>query len=84
MPLSALEGFFLVYQILTEQNICTLDEVTSLSTFTLTFCSLFHLALVAWERYVVIRKWREYRVTVTKGRLKKLATIAWILATVFV
>ena len=84
MPLSALEGFFLVYQILTEQNICTLDEVTSLSTFTLTFCSLFHLALVAWERYVAIRKWRDYRVIVTKGRLKKLATIAWILATVFV
>ncbi|CAH3029737.1 unnamed protein product, partial [Porites evermanni] len=46
VPLSALEGFFLVYQILTEQNICTLDEVTSLSTFTLTFCSLFHLALI--------------------------------------
>ena len=84
VPLSALEGFFLVYQILTEQNICTLDEVTSLSTFTLAFCSLFHLALVAWERYVAIRKWRDYRVTVTKSRLKKLATIAWISATVFV
>ena len=84
VPLSALEGFFLVYQILTEQNICTLDEVTSLSTFTLTFCSLFHLALVAWERYVAIRKWRDYRVIVTKSRLKKLATIAWISATVFV
>ena len=84
VPLSASEGFFLVYQILTEQNICTLDEVTSLSTFTLTFCSLFHLALVAWERSVAIRKWRDYRVIVTKGRLKKLATIAWISATVFV
>ena len=84
VPLSASEGFFLVYQILTEQNICTLDEVTSLSTFTMTFCSLFHLALIAWERYVAIQKWREYRVIVTKGRLKKLATIAWILATVFV
>ena len=84
VPLSASEGFFLVYQILTEQNICKLDEVTSLSTFTLTFCSLFHLALVAWERYVAIRKWRDYRVIVTKGRLEKLATIAWISATVFV
>ena len=84
VPLSALEGFFLVYQILTEQNICTLDEVTSLSTFTLTFCSLFHLALIAWERYVAIQKWRDYRVKVTKGHLKKLATIAWISATAFV
>ena len=84
VPLSALEGFFLVYQILTEQNICTLDEVTSLSTFTLTFCSLFHLALIAWERYVAIQKWRDYRVIVTKSRLKKLATTAWISATVFV
>ena len=84
VPLSALDGFFLVYQILSEQNICKLDEVTSLSTFTLTFCSLFHLALVAWERYVAIRKWRDYRVIVTKGRLKKLAAIAWISATVFV
>ena len=33
---------------------------------------------------MAIQKWRDYRVIVTKGRLKKLAAIAWISGPVFV
>ena len=66
------------------QHICTLDVATACFSLTLTFCSLFHLALVAWERYVAIRKWRDYRDLLTKSRLKKLAAIAWISGPVFV
>ena len=33
---------------------------------------------------MVIRKWKDYRVIVTKKRLKKQALIAWISATVSV
>ena len=84
IPLSAIDGFLLPYQILAAQDICTLDVATVWLSLTLTFCSLFHLVLIAWERYVAIRKWRDYRVIVTKGRLKKLAVIAWISGPVFV
>lgn len=72
-PLFAIDGFFLPYQILGTQHLCTPDVVTVLFTFTLTLCSIFHLELIAWESYVVIRKWKDYRVIVTKKRLKKQA-----------
>ena len=84
IPLSAIDGFLLRYQIVAAQHICTLDVATACLSLTLTFCSLFHLALVAWERYVAIRKWRYHRDLLTKSRLKKLAAIAWISGPVFV
>ena len=84
IPLSAMDGFLLPYQILPAQHICTLDVATVWLTLTLTFCSLFHLVLIAWERYVAIRKWRYHRDTLTKSRLKKLAAIAWTSGPVFV
>ena len=84
IPLSAIDGFLLPYQIVAAQHICTLDVATVWFSLTLTFCSLFHLVLIAWERYVAIRKWRYHRDTLTKSRLIKLAAIAWISGTAFV
>ena len=84
IPLSALDGFLLPYQILPAQHICTLDAATAWFSITLTICSLVHLVVIAWERYVAIQKCMEYRVIVTKSRLKKLAVIAWISGPVFV
>ncbi|XP_073233718.1 adenosine receptor A2a-like [Porites lutea] len=84
IPLSAIDGFLLPYQILAAQDICTLDVATACFSLTLTFCSLFHLVLIAWERYVAIRKWRDYKDILTKSRLKKLAMIAWISGPVFI
>ena len=84
IPLSALDGFLLPYQILPAQHICTLDAATACFSITLTICSLVHLVVIAWERYVAIQKCMEYRVIVTKSRLKKLAAIAWISGPVFV
>ena len=42
--------------------------------------SLYHLVVIAWERHVAITKWREYKVIVTKGRVKKNAIIVWLVA----
>ena len=84
IPLSAIDGFLLPYQILAAQDICMLDVVTACFSLTLTFCSLFHLVLIAWERYVAIRKWRDYKDILTKSRLIKLAAIAWISGPVFI
>ena len=84
VPLSAVVGLLVPYQILTDHYICKLDSVASSFMITLAICSIFHLTMIAWERYVAIRKWVDYRVIVTRSRLKKLGIIAWVLAIVTV
>lgn len=80
MPLSAVIGLLLPHRILTERQFCTFDLVIFLFSYILYFCSFLHLTMIAWERYMAIRKCMEYKVTVTKGRLKTLAMIAWVSA----
>ena len=84
VPLSAVIRLLVPYQILTDHYICKLDFVAKSSTITLAICSIFHLTMIAWERYVAIRKWIDYRVIVTRSRLKKLAIIAWVSAIITV
>ena len=59
---------------------CTLHLATQFSMFTFIWSSLYHLTFIAWERYVAIRKWINYKVIVTRDRMKKLAIMAWLLA----
>ena len=84
VPLSAVTRLLVPYQIVTDHYICKLDFVAISSTITLAICSIFHLTMIAWERYVAIRKWIDYKVIVTRSRLKKLAIIAWVSAIVTV
>ena len=84
VPLSAVVGLLVPYQIVTDHYICKLDSVAISFMITLAICSIFHLTMIAWERYVAIRKWIDYRVIVTRSRLKKLAIIAWVSAIVTV
>ena len=84
VPLSAVVGLLVPYQIVTDHYICKLDFVAISSTITLAICSIFHLTMIAWERYVAIRKWIDYKVIVTRSRLTKLAIIAWVSAIVTV
>ena len=80
IPLSAVVKLL----VLADHYICMLDFVAISSTITLAICSIFHLTVIAWERYVAIRKWIDYKVMVTKSLMKKLAIIAWVLAIVTV
>ena len=80
MPLSAIIGLLLPHRILTERQFCTFDLVIFLFSYILYFCSFLHLTMIAWERYMAIRKCMEYKTTVTKGRLKMLAIVAWVSA----
>ena len=84
VPLSAVVGLLVPYQIVTDHYICKLDSVAIWFMITLAICSIFHLTMIAWERYVAIRKWIDYRVIVTRSRLKKLAIIAWVSAIITV
>ena len=84
VPLSAFVGLLVSYQILIDHYICMMDFVAISSTVILTICSIFHLTMMAWERYVAIRKWIDYKVMVSKSLMKKLALIAWVAAIVTV
>ena len=52
VPLSAVVGLLVSYQSLAEHYICKLDFVAISVTTTLKACSIFHLTMIAWERYV--------------------------------
>ena len=84
VPLSAFVGLLVSYQILIDHYICMMHFVALSSSVILTICSIFHLTMMAWERYVAIRKWIDYKVMVTKSLMKKLALIAWVAAIVTV
>ena len=70
VSLSAVVGLLVSYQILADHYICVQDFVLILSTVTLTICSIFHLTMMAWERYVTIQKLIDYKVVVTKSLIK--------------
>ena len=50
--------------------------------FSSSFCSLIHLTMIAWEQYIAIRRWADYKTIVTRSRLKKMAIVAWVIAVV--
>ena len=56
--------------------ICTIDYVCISVMCIATCISISILVLIAWERYVAVTKWADYRRIVTKGRIKKYAKIA--------
>ena len=61
--------------------VCTIYNEAMKLGFLVT-CSQYHLTMVAWERFVAIRKWMDYKVIVTKLRLIKIAifAIGWLSA----
>ena len=79
IPLSAMVALLLPYQIVAVQHFCLMDLITSILTFSLAICSLIHLTMIAWERYISIRKWIDYKTIVTKSRLRKMAFSAWFI-----
>ena len=77
VPLSALVALLLPYRIVAVQLFCLMDLVPSMLMFGLSFCSLIHLTMIAWERYIAIRKWSDYKSIVTRSRLKRMVILAW-------
>ena len=58
-------------------TIFILNEIGTSVLITL-FSTSITIYCLAWERYVAIVKWTEYKVLITKGRLKKYTVIAWM------
>ena len=79
MPLNVAIDILIASQVF-YSGFCTLRLATQFSEYTFIWSSLYHLTFIAWERYVAIRKWIDYKVIVTRGRMKNLAIMAWLLA----
>ena len=79
MPTCASIDFFTLSQISFEYT-CMLYGVNMLFGPFLFSTTLHHLTVIAWERYVAVQKWKEYKLIVTNGRLKKIAIGTWLSA----
>ena len=77
MPISATIDFIVFRQVSFEST-CMLYAV-NLFLFSLLYgATMHHLTIIAWERYVAIQKWKDYKRIITKGRLKKIAIGTWL------
>ena len=63
-----------------ENIICTRVLVATLVLYTAWSASFYHLVIISWERYLAIVKRVEYKLIITKSRVKKYARIAWVTA----
>ena len=79
IPLSSSMDLLLALQVSLE-HFCGLDLVNVYSMYCISWCALFHLTAIAWERYVAIRKSIEYVIIVTRSRTIKLAVKVWLAA----
>ena len=80
----SLDVLLLLKRFLIPDVFCRLAWINEMTLFLGGCSSTYHLAVIAWERYVAIRKWTEYKVIVTRGRVKRYARIAWYLVAVVV
>jgi len=77
MPISATSDFFILGQV-SYQHTCLLNTVNMFFGPLLSTATLHHLTIIAWERYVAVQKWMEYKLKITNGRLKKIARGTWL------
>ena len=79
MPLSITFDAFVIQGVLVADVICEILFVSASVLYTLCGASFLHLLLIAWERYVAVTKWRDYKAIVTTDRVNKYARVAWLL-----
>jgi len=69
LPLGATVDLLIFYQVSLD-HVCTLSIADKDLMACFLLSSLYHLTGIAWERYVAVRKWKDYRVIVTRSRIK--------------
>ena len=62
------------------KTICKLDYINSIILYFAGSSTLYHLAVIAWERNVAITRPLEYRNLITNTRVKRYAVFSWLLA----
>ncbi|XP_066014933.1 trace amine-associated receptor 13c-like [Pocillopora verrucosa] len=80
MPLTISLDTLILRGDVSENIICTRVLVATLVLYTAWSASFYHLVIISWVRYLAIVKRVEYKLIITKSRLKKYARIAWVTA----
>ena len=80
MPLPIALDALVIQRVLVSDVICTMLFIRASVLHTACSASFLNLLLIAWERYVAIAKWIEYKSIVTTGRVNKYKRAAWLLA----
>ena len=77
MPLTSVVDLLIVHQTFLHK-VCILDLMGLAVMYFASTSVLSHLTVIAWERYMAIKKWRKYKSIATKRLAKKLALLAWL------
>ena len=80
MPLTVVSDVLVLAKFHNAGVFCRIALVNDTVLYIGSCSSVYHLTLIAWERHVAIGEWANYKVIVTRGRVKKFARIAWLLA----
>lgn len=78
MPLTITVGVLVLQEGVVEEVVCTIDHLSDFVMYSASSVSLFLLVLIAWERYIAVVKWWDYK-TVTRSHVTKYARMAWFL-----
>ena len=81
MPLTIASDILLLREKLS-LKICKIAGANQIVLYSAVSSSFYHLTFIAWERYVAIVKWTNYKNIITKTRLKICAVVAWVLASI--
>ena len=84
MPLTITLDALVIQRALDEDVICAMLFISASVLYTVCGASFFHLLLIAWERYVAVAKWTEYKAIVTTDRINKYKRVAWLLTVLMV
>ena len=80
MPLTITSDVLVLAKFLGVSIFCGIAFVNDTVLYIGSSSSVYHLTVIAWERYVAIGEWEDYKAIVTRGRVKKFAKIAWLSA----
>lgn len=80
MPLTIIVDALILQGTVSENIICKTSEAHVFIFYTAFNASGYHLIFIAYERYVAIVKYLEYRTKITKKLVKRYVVIAWIVA----
>ena len=80
MPLTIISDVLVIAKFLNARVFCGIAFVDDTVLYIGSCSSVYHLTVIAWERRVAIGEWANYKVIVTRGRVKRFARIAWLLA----
>ena len=77
MPLTAAVDLLIAHQTFLD-HVCIVDFLGVTVMFSASRTALSHLTVIAWERYMAVCRWTDYKTIITRGRAKKLALFAWL------